>query len=821
MKILKTAAVLLAVTSLAFTVEGKVARRGVRVVRQPDGTELRVKVVGDEFMHFTTTEDGTLLHCDADGLYTYGRLDADGAVVSAGEKVTSNPAATSVRTLNIKDIDFEALAAKRNIGERRAQSVAGYTVSSAAINGKMRAPQSGVGLASTTYPRLGSPKGLIILVEYSDVKFNLQDPMSYYEDMINGDNFTQYYGTGSALQYFKDQSGGKFAPEFDIYGPVTLPNKQAYYGGNDRYGDDANAHLMVTQAIDILDDDVDFSQYDTDKDGLIDNVYIFYAGQGEADYGGPNTVWPHSYDVRYTGIVKKVDGVTVAHYACSNEWGSKTPDGIGTFVHEFSHVMGLPDLYHTAAAVYYTPCEFSVLDYGPYNNDGRTPPNYSAYELNAMGWYEPIMLDGAATVSLESIPSGDFALIPTAKTTEFFLLENRQLEGWDKYIPGHGMLIWHIDFVKSVFEQNIVNNKKDHQYVDIVEANNNPDGSSLAVQAGWTFPGSTNKTSFTSSTIPALKDWNGTAIDLPVTNISEIDGVIVFDVKGGKGRLAVPTPTYDQSDISSRHFVAKWDAVPGATDYYLTVYGVTGGTPGTITNSFDNSTYGEGWESSVTNNPFYTTVNNYGETSPSYKFSNNGQTLTSSTAPADISKIEFWAKGQTTRGSGTSLLISGLVNGVWKDIATIVPSEATAGAKVTVEAGIPLGVRQLRFTLNKVQGNIALDDIVITYGGQNAVLEHYNNILTGGATTVRVDKLISDCSEYYFTVQATDGKQRSTVSAPVTVSLSDLGAVGDITVDQDAPARYYNLQGVEIKTPTPGTIVIERRGSQSRKVLVK
>lgn len=501
------------------------AKPGLRTVVQPDGSQIEIKVIGDEFLHFTTTADGLLIARDNDGFYRIAEIAPDGALISSGLAIGSPEG--NVAAIHLEDLDTDEIFAKRN--------------------SKRKAPQSGLGLAMDSYPTLGSPKGLIILVEYEDVKFNSSyDAKDYFNDMINGENFTQFKGTGSALQFFTDQSRGKFTPSFDVYGPVTLPNKMSYYGGNDRYGDDKNPHLMVTHAIDILDADVDFSLYDTDKDGIIDNVYIIYAGQGEADYGDEDTVWPHSWNVTYAGINKRVDGKLIGPYACSNEWDKSSPNGIGTFVHEFSHVMGLPDLYHTQAIVYYTPMAYSVLDDGPYNNEGRTPPNYGAYERNALNWEEPIMLNHPMSVELGEISTGSFALIPTERDSEFFLLENRQQTGWDKYIPGHGLLIWHIDYNPSIFSNNVVNNTRTHQYVDIEEANGNP---GERTQSGYTFPGTTGKTEFTSETSPALVSWSGNKINLPITNITEKDGMITFDVAGGGENAAVSGIDADEENV--------------------------------------------------------------------------------------------------------------------------------------------------------------------------------------------------------------------------------------------------------------------------------
>lgn len=819
MNFLKPIITCVAVSALALNADAIIAKRGLHNVTQPDGTVLQVRLVGDEHMHFVTTDDGRLLHQDSKGLYTFATLAEDGSLESTGISATTNgPVAKS---MNIKDVDMSALIEKRGLATRIAQTHESLDKSSAA-DGRRRAPQTGQGLCFSTFPSTGSPKGLIILVEYKDVSFTTANPEQYFNNMINQPGFSQNGATGSALDYFTEQSNGVFTPDFDVLGPVKLDYNRSYYGGNDSYGQDARPHVMVSESIRKLDATVDFSVYDTDKDGLLDNVFIIYAGAGEASGGPSESVWPHSWDIRYGGISLKVDGVQVGHYACSNEMEGSRPDGIGTFVHEFSHVMGLPDLYRTDGnSGTFTPGEYSVLDYGPYNNAGRTPPNYGAYERNAMGWGEPIMLDCPVTVSLDPISSGQFGLIPTSKNNEFFLLENRQLTGWDAYIPNHGMLIWHIDYNESVFSQNIVNNTRSHQYVDIEEANNSANNANLTIMKGYPFPGTTGKTSFTSSTVPALKTWAGVGIDLPVTDITEEDGCITFNVAGGGTLLDVPDPTVSTPNSADRFFVASWAPVEGATDYYLTVVAEASGESGTVTNNFNDNEIPQGWEASVTNS-FYATSTNYGESAPSYKFSTDGQSLTSPEVAGAIAKIEFWAKGMTT--DGTTLDFQQQVNGSWETFYTYTPT-SNKSANVALESEIPAGLRQFRMVMNKNRGNVAIDDIVITYGGKEEILADYNNVLTGGATEVRVDKLKEGHPNYYFTVAATDGKQRSKVSQPVHVTVSAMSGVENITVsdavDADAPVEYFNVQGVRVAQPAAGTIVIERRGSAVRKVVVK
>ena len=205
--------------------------------------------------------------------------------------------------------------------------------------------------------------------------------------------------------------------------------------------------------------------------------------------------------------------------------------GIGTFCHEFSHVLGLPDLYSTDYYVpSFTPDSWILMDRGPYNNNGKTPPYYSIYERYALGWITPQEIGKPADIKLDNISKNVGYIIKTDNENEYFLLENRQQEGWDKYIPGHGMLIWHIDYNQEVWDLNAVNNIPSHQYVDIEEAD--------AIQtdetrAGDTFPGTSNVTSFTDDTNPSMKTWKGNGLNKPITDIEEKDGIIRFKISGG------------------------------------------------------------------------------------------------------------------------------------------------------------------------------------------------------------------------------------------------------------------------------------------------
>ncbi len=405
-----------------------------------------------------------------------------------------------------------------------------------------------------------APRGLIILVNFKDKSF--KTPIDTIKNMIDGENFTRDYKysysydgqtytehitcQGSARQYFHDQSWGQYNPIFDVAGPVTLSQNLSYYGKNDSYyNQDMNADKMIDEACKLADSqfDVDFTQYDNNNDGFVDFVYVIYAGYGEADGGPANTIWPHNSVLIYQGQGIKciVDGKQVNNYACSNEiqYTGEVYNGIGTFCHEFSHVLGLPDLYITeeTGTTHKTLGDWDILDYGPYNNDGNTPPSYSAYERFFCGWITPRILKEPENVTLHPLnESGEALLICSSDAhnldgtspnpTDFYLAENRVRQGWDSYLPGRGMLLTHIRYSNSKWTNNTVNNNSNTMGVDLVEADgkapsydyNNPNNG-YSGKAKDAFPAGS-------------KQWTE-LIDHEITNITLSNNLIKFLYIGG------------------------------------------------------------------------------------------------------------------------------------------------------------------------------------------------------------------------------------------------------------------------------------------------
>ena len=394
-----------------------------------------------------------------------------------------------------------------------------------------------------------APRGLLIMVNFKNKEFSTSSDTIH--QMINGETFTRHYeydyqyedaygtirtqhvevvSSGSARQYFHDQSWGQYNPQFDVVGPYTLSQDYSYYGKNN----DANVGYMIKEACEMADaDGVDFTVYDNNDDGKVDFVYVLYAGYGEADGGPANTVWPHNYDLRYTGVSCKVDGKLIRNYACSNEisYFSDMYNGVGTFCHEFSHVLGLPDLYETNETPLglHTLLDWDILDYGPYNNDGNTPPAYSAYERFYMGWLTPRVLSAPEYVWLDPLNESKEALLlcdgdkhnlvgndPNPVT--FYIVENRKKEGWDEFLPGKGLLITKIKYNSNNWFNNAVNNSSSNMGVDLMEAKTNSSEYSSPKDA---FPA-------------GAKNWTAYA-NHEITGITlKSNGVITFSYRGGE-----------------------------------------------------------------------------------------------------------------------------------------------------------------------------------------------------------------------------------------------------------------------------------------------
>lgn len=493
---------------------------------QPDGTILTVYLRGDEFMHYYETIDGLLLEQNPDGFYCYATLFTQQTIMAS--------------TFVAHDPDFRSSEENiyiKGIKQKDLRSVLGKRMSLAKANKRNSVAP---GEVKAEFPTTGVVRGLVILVQYQDIKFSEAATVEAYDRVMNEKNYSGTLSTGSVYDYFLSQSDGKLELIFDVVGPVTLSQNRVYYGGLEPLGYERVDDMMI-EAVKLAREanpTLDFKQYDKNEDGVVDFVYAIYAGYGEAQGGPAECVWPQSNTLEYKDWTL-YDGMYLGRYSCSCELnGNKGNelDGIGTFCHEFSHILGLPDIYDPL----YSGCagldSWDVMDIGSYNNESKTPAGYTAMDKYTLGWLTPEILEAPASVSLEALATFNKAyfLVNDAQPNEYFTLENRQNVGWDAALPGHGLLICQIEYDRTVWKTNRVNTQGvEHVRLVVADAQKKAGTGSDFRDP---FPGASNNTAFTDNTTPAMRWNNKEKVGKPITNIREENGVIYFDfIKDGNG----------------------------------------------------------------------------------------------------------------------------------------------------------------------------------------------------------------------------------------------------------------------------------------------
>ena len=575
----------LAALALPLCMQAKPAYPGVLRHVNADGTTVQFRLHGDEHFSYITDTEGMLMDYDKAGNLQYQ--------LENGLKVSVTP--EIVENLYMAELDSQD------------------------ANGPMKAPSKMAaldGTGRTTYPTIGENHSLVILIEYSDVKFKTGHP-EMIERMLNEKGYKEFGSEGSARDYYEFNSLGQYKPIFDVSRVVTLPKKSSYYVGGNKY---LNFKEAIKYAIDELDGEIDFSNYDNDNDGIIDTIYFFYAGYGQADTGLTTTIWPHQSTVLYNGWVK--DGKKVGPYACSNELngqghyysGDNYLDGPGTFIHEFGHVLGMPDLYDvTYSRSTVTPGEYSVMDNGSYLNEGYCPPNLSGYEKWLYKWIEYTPVEANHYTLKTPNDGGEVLRIPvirksgTEYVNEYFVLESRNRSNWDTYLADDGLLIWHVNYSGSAWSSNNVNVEPGRPRMYLVSADGtaNPFLGTTGSPKKAMFPGTgVNNTFITPETEISLNLFTknvdsatGTSYITGISydgdnKVSKFDYNLVTEAPDIVTTMREPYRYKTDNGLPGAGFELNWDPVEGTNpdvpvEYLLTVYRI---------NKQGNPVYEDGYE---------------------------------------------------------------------------------------------------------------------------------------------------------------------------------------------------------------------------------
>ncbi len=523
-------------------------------VVQSDGTALTIYRHGDENFHWTTAEDGTLL-VPVGKYYYVAQVETDGTL-----KATPQLAHNS---------------AQRSATERKAvtlQDKAKFlSTASEEWTALAKANASTISTGPKYFPHTDSPKALVILVQFEDMKFTSNDPKTVFDYFFNAESGTEapaaltdyYQGTnyGSVKEYFKAMSDGAYTPQFDVAGVVTLSKDYAYYGQNKDNVTDINYTDMIKEACQKAQSElgVNFKDYDQDGNGQPDLIYFVYAGLSENNGGDANTIWAKTLN----NALYIEDGLTIQRCTMTGELNpspsgsdDKYITGIGVFCHEFTHCLGIPDLYATSSSAYVnnqTPEYWDLMDAGEYMQDGYLPTAYSPWETSVMEWNMGIetLDDKARQITMKPyFEEKKVYKIMAPDSIQYLLLQNIQKTnaGWWKGYPYHGLLIHRIDYEGEVNLNRKLNNTPGSPNVTILPADGVIINGYLAgddekkykytsteyIQShyGDPFPGKQEVTSLTEVTLNkgvVDKDTVSVTMSNLLYNIKETNGIITFD----------------------------------------------------------------------------------------------------------------------------------------------------------------------------------------------------------------------------------------------------------------------------------------------------
>jgi len=550
---MKHITLILSFVVLSLTAMAVPAYPGLVNFSQPDGSKLNIYLRGDEKVHWAETEDGYSLLYDNEGFLCYAVQNAEGDMVPS-----------ELRATNIDQRPIEATMMLKTTQKKlrySQQQVDNYL----AIWNRI-VPQDNT-KSSRRKSLTGVKKALVVLFQTPDCQ--LSHRKSEFLALFNQHNYTENNARGSVYDYYYAASNGQFELHVDVLGPITGDHTMAYYGSDDSSG----SYSFGTEVAEKIEGLADFSEYDNDNDGVVDGMHIIFAGEGEEAGGGADRIWSHAW---YVWNAPTYDGITFGRYSCSPELSGSTVGltstitRIGVICHELGHVFGAPDYYDTdysgSGGEFNGLGNWDIMSGGSWNENGRSPARHGAYTCAYIyHWTSVTELTNPQDVRIEQAQKRhEVYRINTSTNGDFFLLENRQKTGFDRSIPGHGLVVYHIH---PSANGSSVSNSRHPQQLYIVSAqstlqypNSTPSSYGSISGGGTTYPGNLRRDSLTDNSTPWLRPWSGQPNNTPLFGITEsqADSSIFFHYIE-----AVPmNPTYLEAHYTTEYTAtARWEAI--------------------------------------------------------------------------------------------------------------------------------------------------------------------------------------------------------------------------------------------------------------------